>query len=328
MSHRATNWAFQQRGLSPAQRVVLLHLADRHNPDFGCFPSQAQLAADCEISRASLNVILGQLEASGLIRRERRVDPATRRQRSTRYILGFECDDPPEPCPVSGHGSGPEPCPESGQSRVQNLDTNPVREPVSTTARDARAAHAPAREAPPPRRIEAPAAPPPEPAAASRTDPAAALTEAGGSAGEEGERDWLDPCLAAAQPEAVCEDGLERSAEVLADWRARGFDLQADVLPVIRERTGPRRSAGRIRSWAYFTEAVADRHRRRQREADRPAGATNPGDAPSGDPLTMLAAWINTSDCVPPSAVTNTQRDAMLARGLVTADRLRALGIR
>ncbi len=39
MSHRATNWAIQQRGLPPAAKLVLWHLCDRHNPDFGCFPS-------------------------------------------------------------------------------------------------------------------------------------------------------------------------------------------------------------------------------------------------------------------------------------------------
>jgi hypothetical protein len=134
MSHRATNWAFQQRGLKPAERVVLLYLADRHNPDHGCFPSQGQLAADCEMSRSGLNVHLDALEEMGLIRRERRVDPATRKQRSTRYILGFEFGATHEPCPESGHGTRPEPCPEIGESRVQNLDTNPVREPVTTTA--------------------------------------------------------------------------------------------------------------------------------------------------------------------------------------------------
>jgi Helix-turn-helix domain len=58
MSHKATNWAIQQRGLSPVTKLVLWFLCDRHNPDFGCFPSQDQLAADAEISRASLNVHL------------------------------------------------------------------------------------------------------------------------------------------------------------------------------------------------------------------------------------------------------------------------------
>ncbi|PKP62913.1 MAG: GntR family transcriptional regulator, partial [Alphaproteobacteria bacterium HGW-Alphaproteobacteria-8] len=36
MSHDATNWAIQRRGLKPATKIVLWHLCDRHNPDFGC----------------------------------------------------------------------------------------------------------------------------------------------------------------------------------------------------------------------------------------------------------------------------------------------------
>ena len=44
MSHKATVWAIQQRGLKPATKIVLWFLCDRHNPDFGCFPTQARLA--------------------------------------------------------------------------------------------------------------------------------------------------------------------------------------------------------------------------------------------------------------------------------------------
>ncbi|MCW1920837.1 helix-turn-helix domain-containing protein [Rhodobacter sp. KR11] len=164
MSHKATNWAIAQRGLKPSVKLVLWHLCDRHNPDIGCFPSQDQLAADAEVSRAALNLHLAELESVGLIRRVRRIDPKTRRQLNTRYVLGFEADfavDPgaagggqaaadndfePAPCLDFGHGNGgenyPQPSPEIGhgsvekpspinlKSRVQNLDTNPVREPV------------------------------------------------------------------------------------------------------------------------------------------------------------------------------------------------------
>ena len=48
MSHKATLWAIEQRGLKPTTKIVLWHLCDRFNPDFGCFPSQARLAEDCE----------------------------------------------------------------------------------------------------------------------------------------------------------------------------------------------------------------------------------------------------------------------------------------
>lgn len=163
MSHEATSWAVKQRGLKPAAKIVLWHLADRHHPDYGCFPSQARLAEDAEMSRSTLNVHLAELEAAGLIRRVRAIDERTKRQKSTRYILAFESTDPQgvaqpcpdfghgteaeqaeKPCPVSGHGAvsdfGAEPCPENGKSRVRISDTNlvsePLREPVTRDARE------------------------------------------------------------------------------------------------------------------------------------------------------------------------------------------------
>lgn len=121
MSHQGTNWAILQRGLKPTTRIVLWHLCDRYNPDHGCFPAQERLAYDCEISQAGLNTHLAKLEQRGLLRRVRRVDPVTRRQMSTRYILGFEDGFTPVPSGKTGpKGSGAEPndmtipCPDSG----------------------------------------------------------------------------------------------------------------------------------------------------------------------------------------------------------------------
>ena len=87
MSHSATNWAIKQRGLRPFAKIVLWHLCDRHNPDQGCFPMQETLAYDCEMSKSGLNNLLKELERDGYIRREKRVDRATKQQKSTRYIL-------------------------------------------------------------------------------------------------------------------------------------------------------------------------------------------------------------------------------------------------
>ena len=128
MSHQATNWAFNQRGISQGAKIVLYHLADRHNPDYGCFPSQAQLVADTEIPRSSLNRHLDELEAVGLLMRIKRLDEKTKRQMSTRYILGFEEEFTQyveKPCPTTGHGTQTEqtdaPCPTIGHgSRVPN----------------------------------------------------------------------------------------------------------------------------------------------------------------------------------------------------------------
>jgi len=162
MSNDATHWAFKQRGLSPATKLVLWQLCDRHNPDNGCFPSQQNIAKDCEMSRASINTHLNKLEHAGLIRRIQGIDPITHRQRPTRYKLAFEADfalpndaacgpavsEKPKaakPCPDSGHGDlfakttkavskkTQKPCPDLSESRVQILDTNLVREPLRKT---------------------------------------------------------------------------------------------------------------------------------------------------------------------------------------------------
>ena len=159
MSHAATNWAIQQRGLKPATKIVLWHLCDRHNPDFGCFPTQARLAEDAEMSISSLNEHLAKLEALGLIRRIRCHDHRTKRRQATRYMLGFEENVPQEPLPETGDGNretegehAAEPCPDTGdgaisgfwaipspendQSQFQNPETNLVREPLSKPVKE------------------------------------------------------------------------------------------------------------------------------------------------------------------------------------------------
>jgi len=172
MSHKATNWAIQQRGLKPATKLVLWHLCDRHNPDFGCFPSQAQLSADAELSPSALNEHLRKLEDAGLIRRRQRIDPQTKRQMATRYILAFEAEFAQEPSPDCGHGTGdaeaqPDlfPAPESGDgienavsgfagepspdfaaSRLRNPESNLVREPLKEPVKEKERARDPASD--------------------------------------------------------------------------------------------------------------------------------------------------------------------------------------
>lgn len=142
MSHAATNWAITRRGLKPAARIVLWHLADCHNPKLGCFPSQEWLADACEMSRSTINLHLEKLEEAGLIRRSAGRCPETGKQLPTRYVLGFEIAETArnyaDPCPETGHGRDAEPVSENGQNpspkngdiRVRNSDSNPVREPV------------------------------------------------------------------------------------------------------------------------------------------------------------------------------------------------------
>ena len=154
MSHKATVWAIQQRGLKPATKIVLWFLCDRHNPDFGCFPTQARLADDAEMSISALNEHLAKLQELRLIHRVRAQDPHTHKRLATRYILGFEDGFPPEqtpetgggcsgteeelggdPTPESGHGANSgfsaKPSPDFAQSHLRNPEINLVREPLS-----------------------------------------------------------------------------------------------------------------------------------------------------------------------------------------------------
>lgn len=148
MSHAATNWAITRRGLKPAARIVLWHLADCHNPKLGCFPSQEWLAEACEMSRSTVNLHLEKLEEAGLIRRAAGRCPETGKQLPTQYVLGFEIaesrEESTKPCPEIGHGrevetvseNGVGPCPKNADIRVRNSDSNPVREPVKEPVKE------------------------------------------------------------------------------------------------------------------------------------------------------------------------------------------------
>ena len=165
MSHAATNWAIKQRGLKPATKIVLWHLADCHNGHTGqCNPKQSTLASLCEMSRSTLNLHLSKLERSGLIRRVTSVDSETKKQRPTHYVLAM--DDAQKPvseneirtqdvdtdtttCCASVSENETrlvsenrtKPCPDSEHSRVLKSDTkNLGREPgkqASSSAREA-----------------------------------------------------------------------------------------------------------------------------------------------------------------------------------------------
>ncbi|MEM7301904.1 MAG: helix-turn-helix domain-containing protein [Pseudomonadota bacterium] len=146
MSHVATTWAIQQRGLKPATKLVLWHLADCHNRHTGrCDPSQSRLAEECEMSRSSLNVHLDLLEERGFISRIRRRDSNSNRKKRTQYRLAFseretgaesDGETAENPCPETGHGAAnsmsgkaQKPCPENGDFHVQNPDRNLGIEP-------------------------------------------------------------------------------------------------------------------------------------------------------------------------------------------------------
>ena len=54
MSFEAVNWAWKQRKLTVHEKMVLLALANRHNPDYGCFTSISKIVEDVEFSKSTV----------------------------------------------------------------------------------------------------------------------------------------------------------------------------------------------------------------------------------------------------------------------------------
>jgi len=321
MSHAATNWAIQQRGLKPATKIVLWHLCDRHNPDFGCFPTQARLAEDAEMSISSLNEHLAKLEALGLIRRIRCHDHRTKRRQATRYMLGFEEQEPQEPLPETGDGDNEtdgehhrEPCPdvgdgaisgfwaipspENGQSQLQNPETNLVREPLSKPVKEEE--DAAARDADFDRFF-------------------AALLSALGFGPNASLPAWWQGWPAQQHVRRWIDDlGLtkDRIIEVATETR--------------RERPNPPDGP---KALDRFMERAAQRDaqaaavcgsRARGKRSSRRQNAP----PPSPDELAAFyAAKVNSDAYLPPSMISNAMCGEMLERGLVTTEQLRARGL-
>lgn len=310
MSHIATNWAFSQKGLRPAEKLLLLCLADRHNPDQGCFPSQVRLADDAGMSRASVNENLTKLEAKGLIRRHQKIDARTRRQQNTRYILGFEEEFIQEPCPESGHGecetedeqtSAPcpeiglgavsripaEPCPDSDESRVQNLDTNPVRVTNKITFDDAR-------------------------------------ERAGGFS------DFVREIVSAVgHPDLVTRPFWKLEAEngsFIEAWRAMGL-TDAAILEAARSHAAdmpapPNGPKGLHR--AMERKARGNTH---VSTAQKRPKQTERKHTPLQERVAYFANLLSSGRYVPPSAITSTTRTALIKGGHITEDELRRRGL-
>jgi len=322
MSHDATNWAIQRRGLKPATKIVLWHLCDRHNPDFGCFPTQARLAEDAEMSISALNAHLAKLEELRLIHRVRAHDPRTHKRQATRYILGFEKGFPQEPTLETGDGfcgtneeqeTGPtpesgdgaisgfsaKPSPDFAQSHLRNPETNLVREPLSKPVKEEEGATA--REIDFDRFF-------------------AELLSALGFAANASLPAWWQGWPARTHVRRWIDDlGLseDRIIEVATESRADRPNPPdgPKALDRFMERAA-QRDAQTITANASSAKA------KRQRKRDI-------GPAPSDDELAAFyAAKVNSDAYLPQNMISTAMCGLMLARGLVTPERLRMRGIR
>ena len=322
MSHKATVWAIQQRGLKPATKIVLWFLCDRHNPDFGCFPTQARLADDAEMSISALNEHLAKLQELRLIHRVRAQDPHTHKRLATRYILGFEDGFPPEPTPETGDGilrtedeQRSDPSPESGhgaisgfsakpspdfaQSHLRNPEINLVREPLSKPVKEEEDARA--RD--------------------SEFDRFFAdLLGALGFAANATLPAWWQGWPARLHVQRWRDDfGLSAVRIIETATESRADHPNPPDGPKALDRF-MERAAQR------YAQAAAENAKgqtvRRQRKRDEQPRLSD------DEKAAFYAKMVNSDGFLPVSAITNTIRDAMLVRGLVTPERLRQRGVR
>ena len=320
MSHEATNWAIKQRGLKPTTKIVLWHLCDRFNPDYGCFPTQARLAEDAEMSISALNEHLALLERAGLIRRIRSHDPRTHRRQATRYILGFEegfaqeptpeagdgsdgTEEEPDtdPTPETGHGNDPgaisgfsaKPSPDFAESHLRNPETNLVREPLSKPVKE----------------------------------------EEGAQARETISDEVFGGLLAALGLNPAALPGWWQGWPPRLHVQRWRDELGLTVAEIIAAAEASRQEHPEPPDGPKALDRAMQRAAQRKVEdAGRKRRKPKAAPAPAAKPITDLPAFyadlVNSDRYLPLSAISNTMRDAMLARGLVTAERLRERGVR
>jgi hypothetical protein len=322
MSHKATVWAIQQRGLKPATKIVLWFLCDRHNPDFGCFPTQARLADDAEMSISALNDHLAKLEELRLIHRVRVHDPRTHKRQATRYILGFEDGFPPEPTPETGYGfcgteeeQKTDPTPDSGdraisgflakpspdfaQSHLRNPETNLVREPLSKPVKEEEDAQA--RDADFDRFF-------------------AELLAALGFAANATLPAWWQGWPARTHVRRWIHDlGLSQKRIVETATETRTDHPNPPDGPKALDRF-MERAAQRDAQTAIASAKGQKAKRRRKRE--------DPPRLSDDEKAAFYAKMVNADGFLPVSAINNSIRDLMLVRGLVTPERLKMRGVR
>lgn len=321
MSHKATVWAIQQRGLKPATKIVLWFLCDRHNPDFGCFPTQARLADDAEMSISALNEHLAKLQELRLIHRVRAQDPHTHKRLATRYILGFEEGFPPEPTPETGDGfagtegeQGSDPSPESGhgaisgfsakpspdfaQSHLRNPEINLVREPLSKPVKEE---DAQARDSDFDRFF-------------------AELLTALGFAANATLPAWWQGWPARLHVRRWLDDlGLSEGRIIETATESRADHPNPPDGPKALDRFMER---------AAQRDAIAATAIANGKKSKRSSKGEVKLPLSDDEKAAFYAKMVNADGYLPQSVISNTIRDAMLARGLVTPERLRQRGVR
>ena len=304
MSHVATHWlaTVSPTDLTHGEFRVLFHLCDCHNPAHGCFPTQSYLMEVTGLSNGGLNKALSKLEGNGLIKRRRAIEKRTRQRMPTRYILGFEYDEPQEPSPLSGDGNDPE----NDKSHLHSVEMETAKA-ISTQS----ASHLhpggvyinaePVRE---PVREE-------EERAGARAGKSfddffsALLRVCGFSADEDLPVWWHGDGARAHVSRWIGSLGLseDRVLDVARKFRAEKPDRPQG--PKAMDRAMERAARGATKSAKKKSGTVAS----------------------EDDQISFYAEWINSDRFLPKNAVSDRMVGLLIERGSVTRDRLSARGV-
>ena len=174
MSHQATNWAAELRGIPPMAKLVLLRLADRADESGICYPSQRRLAAECGITERTVRNAIQELIRTGIVEIDR---PSTPAGSPTRYRMTFATPEPRSggepPSGEEGH-SGEEPRSQKGGTTFRPARNHVPVTPEPRSGKPSENHHSTIREPSGGETSSTPECPQdaPEPAPATNTPPA------------------------------------------------------------------------------------------------------------------------------------------------------------
>ena len=247
------SWAYRQ-DVAMGTRFVLVTLGN-YADEYGlCWPSQGQLAEDCGCSIRKIRAALAELEGRGLIERGMRRRPDGTRRSDVIVLTGF-----------------------AGRRLASARDPHPLLEEVSRPVDNSGDQAENPAGGDTTSGGDAPSATYDQPAGSAGYEPSknnsyASAREGAGKAGD------ISARLSRLAGPGLCAIGrfaIHRTVRVIVRWLALGWDVDADMVPVVVARTARTRGSP-IRTWAYFTEAIREARARRaapQARTGRRSGA-------------------------------------------------------
>jgi len=256
MSVSAMAWAKQQKTGSASAKLVLLVLADYADERGCCWPSQATIAREAELTDRSIRTHLLALEELGLIRREER-----RRENNSR-----KADD------IFLLMDGPAAARKAKPSSLEDLSGRP--------GKDFRRA-----------RKDVPGGPEGASGLTSLEPPFDPSIETAAAVAPEAASDWpvSDPVktlvgmVLSPRLDPAKSPGLITTSGRLKAWQREGASWEFDVVPVVT--TLSQRQGGPIASWKFFDAAIA------QSIANNRAGLSLPPAEARTSPRRGVQGW-------------------------------------